>query len=102
MAATNTPPVGRKADKKIRDALLAALREDPTRLKRAAEKVWQMAVDGDISAFREIADRIDGKVAQAIVGGDENDSPVAHNLVVSFVAVKKDGVFQIEAPHHVD
>lgn len=31
---------------------------------------------GDVPSIREIADRLDGKVAQAIVGGDEDDNPV--------------------------
>lgn len=79
MAATDTPPVGRKADKKIRDALLAALRDDPTRLKRAAEKAWDNACDGDLPTFREIADRIDGKAAQPI-SNDDNPFEVLHRI----------------------
>ncbi len=80
MAATDTQPVGRKADKKIRDALLAALRDDPTRLKRAAEKTWDKACEGDLPSFREIADRIDGKAAQPIIGDDENPLEVIHRI----------------------
>lgn len=30
----------------------------------------------DTAAAREIGDRLDGKPAQAIVGGDEDDSPI--------------------------
>lgn len=72
MAATDTPPLGRKADKQIRDALLGALRQNPERLKRAAEKIWDKAEEGDLASFKEIADRIDGKAVQPISGDDEN------------------------------
>lgn len=33
----------------------------------------QLLTQGDVPAIREIADRLDGKVAQAIVGDDELD-----------------------------
>ena len=80
MAATDATPIGRKADKKIRDALLAALREDPTRLKRAAEKQWDKACEGDQQAFNEIANRIDGKAVQPISGDDENPLEIIHRI----------------------
>ena len=79
MAATDTTPTGRKADKPIRDALKAALRQDPSLLKRAAEKAWANAVDGDLAAFKEIADRLDGKAAQPIVGDSDFD-PIGISL----------------------
>jgi hypothetical protein len=72
MAATNTPPTGRKADKIIRDALLAALRQDPSRLQKMAEKAWEKAADGDMVAFKEITDRIDGKAVQTLAGDPDN------------------------------
>lgn len=71
--AGNPNPVGRKADKVVRDALLAALRQKPQRLKNAAEAAWAKAEEGDLGAFREIADRLDGKVPQAVVGDDDYD-----------------------------
>lgn len=78
--AGNPNPVGRKADKQVRDALLAALRQDPERLKKAAEKVWDKAIDGDLQAFREIADRLDGKAVQPISGDDENPLEIIHRI----------------------
>lgn len=83
----NPNPTGRKADKPIRDALLAALRQDPEKLKKAAEKAWEKAMDGDLVAFREIADRLDGKAVQAIVGDSEFD-PVQLAGKVEIVHVK--------------
>lgn len=74
MAATKTKPKGGKPDKIIRDALLGALRQDPDRLKRMAEKIWQKAEEGDLAAFKEITDRIDGKAVQPLVGDDDYDA----------------------------
>jgi hypothetical protein len=36
----------------------------------------QKALEGDVAAIKEIADRLDGKVAQPVTGGDEDDNPV--------------------------
>lgn len=41
-----------------------------------AEKLLDLVADGDLPALKEFGDRIDGKPAQAIVGGDEGDNPV--------------------------
>jgi hypothetical protein len=68
----NPNPLGRKADKLMRDALLAAARQDSGKLKRIAEAMLDRAEQGDVPAFNAIADRIDGKVPQAIVGDNEH------------------------------
>ena len=70
---TTNNPKGGKPDKLIRDALLAAHRQDPDRLKRVAEKMWQLSEEGDKTAFKEIADRIDGKAVQPIAGSLDDD-----------------------------
>lgn len=64
-------PGGGKADKLMRDALLAVTRQDPEMLKRVSKKLWTMAEEGDTRAYALIADRIDGKAIQ----------PIAHSLV---------------------
>jgi hypothetical protein len=69
-------------DKPFRDALrmeLAALDdEDPKTLRRLARKLLESASTGDntLAAIKEVADRLDGRPAQAIVGGDEDDNPI--------------------------
>ncbi len=73
MAATDTPPVGRKADKILRDALIAVQRQDANRLKRVAEAWWD-AAETDQTARNALADRLDGKAMQPI-GGD-SDNPI--------------------------
>ena len=57
-----------KADKLMRDALLAVARQDANKLKRVSEKMWQLAEEGDTKAYSIIADRIDGKAVQPIAG----------------------------------
>ena len=64
---------GQRKDKLIRDALMVAAHRveqgDPDGRKKlyvAAAKVVEMAVSGDLAAFREMADRIDGKATQAV------------------------------------
>jgi hypothetical protein len=70
-------PIGSvNREKPFNDALRLALRGDPLRLRRIAEQLAQKAEQGDLAAIREIADRLDGKPAQAI---DRGDLP-AHEL----------------------
>lgn len=47
-----------------------------TNIQRAAAQLTQKAIDGDIAAVKEFADRLEGKVPQGIVGGDEGEAPV--------------------------
>lgn len=84
MAATDTKPVGGKPDKLVRDALKAALRQEPERLKRIVGKWLDKAEDGDMQAIKEMTDRIDGKAVQPIVGDDDHP-PIEANLTVTFV-----------------
>lgn len=70
-------PRGQQRDKPFRDALrmeIAAAGEDHKALRRVARALIDKAADGDVPAIKEIADRLDGKPAQAIVG--DEDGPV--------------------------
>ncbi len=78
---------GRKAEKPFRDALrleLAAVGEDQKALRQIARNLIKMAMDdsGKLDAIKELADRSDGKVAQAIVGDDEADPISVVNKIV--------------------
>lgn len=64
---------GQRKDKQIREALMLAAHRvdenDPQSRKKlyvAAAKVVEMAVQGDLAAFKEMADRIDGKAPQSL------------------------------------
>lgn len=70
-------PVGNKNATKnkpweeaLRRALLA---EDGQKLRALADKLIERALGGDVTALREIGDRVDGRVAQAITGVDGAD-----------------------------
>jgi hypothetical protein len=46
------------------------LRSNPVALRRIAAKLVEKAEEGELTAIREIADRLDGKPAQVIDRGD--------------------------------
>lgn len=50
-------------------------------LKAVAMKCVDQAVEGDHDARQEIANRLDGKVPQAIIGGGEDDPPVRYEKI---------------------
>jgi hypothetical protein len=67
-------PIGSvNREKPFNDALRIALRGDPLRLRRIAEKLAEKAEEGDLAAIRELADRLDGKPAQVV---DRRDVPI--------------------------
>ena len=61
---------GRKSDKRWRDALILATTrtdaEGSTMLAKIAQKCVEAAMEGDMSAIKEIGDRIDGKAPQSL------------------------------------
>ena len=67
-------PGGRPKERPWRDALALVANEmaekDKKRLRKIAEACFEAASKGDVSAMREIGDRLDGKPTQAIEGGD--------------------------------
>jgi hypothetical protein len=67
-------PIGStNRQKPFNDALRIALRGDPLRLRRIADKLATLAEGGDLGAIREVADRLDGKPLQAHTGEDGGD-----------------------------
>ena len=57
---------------------LAALGEDdPKALRQLARKLLETASKDDgLAAIKEVADRLDGKPAQAVIGGEEDDPEI--------------------------
>ncbi len=72
---TNNPKGG-KPDKLIRDALLAAHRQSPHKLKSGIEAVWDKFATGDKDAVQFITERIDGKAMQGIELSGVNGGPI--------------------------
>lgn len=70
---------GQLRDKPFRDALRKAITRsdgDGRRLDKVATALVAKAATGDVAAIKEIADRLDGRVPQGIVGDQEHD-PIA-------------------------
>lgn len=76
-----------KTQKVWRDALQRELNrvvdpkdaKSPRRFEAAATALVDAALDGDVTALKEIGDRIDGKPAQLqLHNGDEEGGPVRH------------------------
>ena len=51
-----------------------AVQEDHKRIHKVAEALFRKAEEGDISAIKELGDRIDGKSMQEISGN--SDAPI--------------------------
>ena len=55
-----------------------------------ADKLIELVASGDLAALREFGDRMDGKPAQAIIGGDEDDPAVKVLSEITIRAVDAD------------
>lgn len=55
-----------------RETLRRVAAQNPEKLRRIADALYDKAAEGDVAAIKEIGDRLDGKAAQslAIEGGD--------------------------------
>ena len=51
-----------------------AIQEDYKRIHKVAEALFKKAEEGDVSAIKELGDRIDGKSQQTITG--DSDQPI--------------------------
>lgn len=68
-------PRGRATEKPFRDALRLELAEasgNQKRLREIAKALMDKAATGDTQAIREFADRLDGKVPQALTNDVES------------------------------
>ena len=87
MARTGRPVGATNKDKPFRAALVRALGiadNDPEKLDKLAEALIAKAKTGDVAALREVSDRLDGKVAQAVVG-DDGSEPITLRTIVTGV-----------------
>lgn len=92
MAAPKNPKAY-KGEKIWREAINRAVcrvfkdKDGRTRtLDKLADALVRSAMEGDVSALKELGDRLDGKPTQ-MVGGDK-DNPIELSLRVNFVAPK--------------
>jgi hypothetical protein len=88
-------PTGARKTKEMRDALRVILKDiDAGLLQKPRNNMDAIvrahvtkALEGDMAAIKEIYDRIDGKVAQAIVGDDEEAAIRIDGLALLLQAV---------------
>lgn len=79
MATSGAQPGNKNATKN--KVWISALRrviaqDDGKRLRLAAEKLVDLAVDGNVPALKELGDRLDGKAAQALLLGEDRENPI--------------------------
>lgn len=67
----------------LRVAIKEAHGEGGDKLRAVADALVTKALTGDVPAIKEIADRLDGKVPQAVIGGDEDDPAI--NMVTRVI-----------------
>jgi hypothetical protein len=65
--------------------------EGTTKLRDVADALVTKAVDGDIQAIKEIADRLDGKVPQAVIGDEENPLHFVHAITRKIIDASHSG-----------
>lgn len=62
----------------ITQKLIARLNDaDGAALDRLISALIAKAQEGDVPAIREVLDRVDGKVPQAVIGGDDEDPAIS-------------------------
>jgi hypothetical protein len=81
------PPKEKSFANMLNIAIKEANEQGITKLREVADALVAKAISGDVPAIKEIAERLDGKVPQAVIGGDEDDAPVKFALV-ELVAVQ--------------
>lgn len=59
----------------LRVAIKEAHEDGGDKLRAVADALVNKAISGDVPAIKEIADRLDGKVPQALVG-DDDEAPI--------------------------
>jgi hypothetical protein len=70
------PPSEKTFANMLRVAIKEAHEDGKDRLRAVADALVTKAMSGDVPAIKEIADRLDGKVPQAVIGGDDDDPAI--------------------------
>lgn len=89
---SGNPTGAPKKAKLWRDAINRAIKRreeaDPLALEKLADKLLAAVDTGDVPAMKEFGDRIDGKVAQAVIGGDEDEPPIQTVTKIELIGVR--------------
>lgn len=77
-------PIKHERNRIVQAAILSAMETGQTPeqfVKPYADKLREMALSGDMSAMREMFDRLDGKPAQQVqLSGDAEGAPIRHHV----------------------
>lgn len=71
------PPKEKSFANMLNIAIKEAHEDGGNKLRAVADALISKAIAGDVQAIKEVADRLDGKVPQGLVGGDDGDSPIS-------------------------
>ncbi len=86
MATRKSSARGPKGDKLWRDAIMVAVKRQATggkktkKLAMLADKLVERALGGDITAMKEIGDRLDGKPAQSVELAGKNGKDLSFTI----------------------
>ena len=67
---------------------LAQAGDNHKALRAIAAALIEKAAAGDVPSIKEIGDRLDGKPAQAIIGGDEDDPAIQTVTKIELIGVR--------------
>lgn len=84
-------PVGNDNAKKNKiwsEALRKYITQNPKALAAAAQALITKAQDGDISAIKELGDRLEGKAVQQVVNSGDEENPIMHQINFNIVDPK--------------
>lgn len=71
------PPKEKSFANMLRIAISEAVKgKSHTKLRAVADSLVEKAISGDVNAIKEVADRLDGKVPQGVIGGGDSDPAV--------------------------
>jgi hypothetical protein len=79
--STGRPPKEKSFANMLNIAIKEANEQGGTKLRQVVDALVARALSGDVQAIKEVADRLDGKVPQAI-GGDEDMAAIKHAVSV--------------------
>lgn len=82
------PPKEKSFANMLNIAINEAGEKGGTKLREVADALVAKAITGDVAAIKEIADRLDGKVPQGVIGGDEGDNPIVQEIVIRGVSAR--------------
>lgn len=79
-------PNGRpKKGYSITEAFRTMLSAEPEVKAQIVQSIKDKALAGDPAAIKMVWEYMDGKPKQPVVGGDEDDAPIEHKVIVEFV-----------------